>query len=524
MAASRSTEFTNTKQIREIKVRNEFRFNLTEDQQSEEVNLGIAAEKIAEAVLVGKSVEPKYLDYVLTSQNAPNTLKKLAKEVEVGRLPFSGKLIEDVKDVSKLRDLLRLQPNNPMLWADLARHSASLGDKRKSNRFMKVALQLAPNHRWILRTAARFYVHLDQKLEAHKLLASHERTKSDPWLIAAELACAQAAGKAPKFWSRANDILTSNSVAPLHSSELAVAVAMMELESGNRKRAKKFARRGLIAPTENAIAQVGWAMENKHLNDGFHLEALIRTCDDAFEAESQLEKSEGFVLSALESAHQWAKDEPFAARPRYEIGYLASLIDDHDLTIKMADEVQRIDGEISPTLEMNRLYALMSSGKLSRDRDLEVIEHIRSQLLRLGSEDRKDSYHALANLGLWYYRFDNPDLGRELYDQAISFAVKTHQLESAAMAATFAAREAILANEPGISSALVRAEDLTRRSKNKDSEFYLRKLNDLKIASHSAAEILSPQSAEKYQNKRDTKVPQFRVEGSGVQRTIWIED
>lgn len=521
--ASRSTDFINMKQIREVKVRNDFRFNLTENQQTQELNLGIAAEKFSEAILSGKSVEPKYVHYVLSSDSAPNTLLRVATEINNGNVPFSGKLAEDAIDVSQLRKLLRIQPNNPLLWADLARHSASLGHKKKSNKFMKVALQLAPNHRWILRTAARFYVHIDEKLEAHKLLASHQRTKYDPWLIAAELACAQVAGKSPKFWTKANDLLNSNTISPLHASELAVAVAMMELESGNRKKAKKFVKKGLIAPTENALAQVGWAMENKHLNDGFELDNLIRKREDAFEAESQLDKSEGFVLPALESAYQWSNDEPFAARPKFEIAYLASLIDDHDTTIQMANQIQRIDGDISSTLELNRLYALMSSGKLDRDKDYYEIELIRNQLLRIGSEDKKESYHALANLGLWYYRFDNPEVGKELYGEAISFAVKAHQLDSAAMAATIAAREAILANDTDISDALIKAKDLTKRSKNKDSEFYLRKLDDLQSSVEKAEEILNPKSAEKYQNKRE-KVARYRVEGTGIRRTIWLQE
>jgi Tfp pilus assembly protein PilF len=401
-----------------------------------------------------------------------------------------------------------------MLWSDLARHFASYGDRKRANRCMKVALQLAPDHRWMLRTASRFLAHQDDPIAAHKLLANHPRTRHDPWLIAAELACSQVAERSPKYWRQANDILRFNRVAPLHISELATAVAMMELEGGERKKARKHIQKGLEAPTENTLAQLFWARENKHLSDGYELDQLVRTAEDAYEADYRLSLLQGNLPAALRAAEAWASDEPFAARPRTEIAFVASLLDNHDLTVKMAHAVHRLQGQSDPTLEMNAVFATLSSSKLTLENDSHDVDKLRFRLVRAIEQRNDGAYHAMANLGLWHYRFGDQDLGRELYQKSIGTAEKLHMLETAAMAATFAAREAILARDPVSTTVLQQARGLSKRSKNTASEFYLRKLDALSLCTERADEILSPTSAQRFL-KLDKPTPVFGVEKHG---------
>ena len=460
--------------------------------------VGTAADALAESLLEGNGKASRAAAaFVLQDlDGAPKALIELARHVTSEAHVTSLDPVQE--DVRSTRALLRLAPKNPVLWSDMARHYATRGDKRHALRCMQTALQLAPNHRWMLRTAARFYIHQGDSASAHRMLANHPRTKNDPWLVAAELACAQVAGRAPKYWRVANDIIKFDRYSPLHTSELATAIGMMELEAGERKKARKLVQKGLVAPTENTLAQVCWAKDQKHLGDSHNLDSLIVSADDAYEAEFKLRLRRGDLQNALLSATTWTKDEPFAARPKAEIAYLGSLLDDHDLTIRMAGEVLRIDGRVDENLELNRIFAQLSSRALSLEAHPQEIQRIEARLTHLVEHSESSAYHATANLALWHYRYGNQAIGKVLYRSAIEAARKVHGNESAALAAVFAAREALIAREPGAFEELTLARELAKRADSAACFFYLRKLEALVQAPDREGVVLSPSSAHEF--------------------------
>jgi predicted permease len=118
---------------------------------------------------------------------------------------------------------------------------------------------LSPNSRFVLRSAARLYLHANEPDRAHNLLLKAESTPFDPWLIAAELAIAPIAKVGPEFAYEAGWVLNSENYAPIHVTELASSLATLELADGNRRKARKLFQRALQSPTENSIAQVDWA-------------------------------------------------------------------------------------------------------------------------------------------------------------------------------------------------------------------------------------------------------------------------
>lgn len=460
-------------------------------------SVGSAAEALAESLLEGNREAAKTAA-IFIAQNpfdAPASLLNLARST-TGEL---SSITAIASEVATTRALLKLSPRNPVLWSDMARHYASQGEKQRARRCMSAALQLAPDHRWMLRTAARFFIHQEDPAAAHRLLSMHPRTKNDPWLIAAELACAHVAGRTPKFWKVANEIIKFDRYSPLHISELATAVGMMELESGNRKQARKLVQKGLIAPTENTLAQVLWAKDRKHLGDGMaKLNMLIKSTEDAYEAEFKLCLQRGDLPAALSACNNWVSDEPFAARPLHEITYLASLLDDHDLTFRTSDRVLRLDGQMSVGLELNRMFAKLSSNKLRPDKDADEIHCLEVRLRQLIAQPGAVAVHATANMALWNYRFGSAEAGRALYRSAVELARKSQGLESAAHAAMFAAREALLSGEPEAPQDLATAADLAERAGSELCLFYVRKLDALAKAPGMRQQILSPSSAEQY--------------------------
>ena len=292
-------------------------------------------------------------------------------------------------------------------------------------------------------------------------------------------------------------------------------------QAGERKKARTFVKKGLLEPTENTLAQIFWAKENRHLNDAFKLDELVKSATDAYEADYQLNIINGNLLAALKAARTWEADEPFAARPCSEIAYVASLLDDHNLAIKMACRVKQLDGDIDPILNMNAICATLSSGKLRNGRDQAEIKKIQMKIIHSIEHADGSSYHAVANLGLWHYRYGDLSIGRECYMRAVAIAEKTHLTEAAAMAATYAAREAILSADPSANTILQQAKNLSLKSKNKASAFYLRKLDELILNPHKADEILSPASAGRFMRERKDN-PKIRIEKTKNGVVLWV--
>lgn len=467
-----------------------------------EPSIGNAADLIAAASMAGETgTAEQAAEFVLVNANqAPQTLLALAHSLlDVPVAPNSVPLVGTRSNrtvIAHTRTLLRLHPDNPVLWSDMARHYASHGNRREAKRCMNVAMQLAPNHRWMLRIATRFLVHSGEAEEAHRRLAQHPRTPKDPWLIAAELATAQVAQRPPKFWRQGNDFIKLGGVAPLHLSELATAVGMFELEAGEAKKARRLVEMALRDPTENTLAQVSWARESKHLRGASVLDDLVRHASNAFEADFRLKGLAGDLLGAKAAGEQWACDEPFAARPISGLAFIASIFDDYDQTVELAEKVRRLDGRVDPTLEMNTLFSRMSSSRLSMEKDRREIEAIHTRLMAFAEE--KNAFHAMANLALWHYRFGQVPVGAALYQKAIAILEKTGKLESAALAAAYAAREAILVRQPSAQVLLEQAKALAKRSRYAAAEFYVRKLDHLLLSPDKGAEILSPATAMRY--------------------------
>jgi Flp pilus assembly protein TadD len=436
-------------------------------------SVGAAADLLAASSMAGDDANmAKAVEFVIENEAlAPKALTSLAKSIqrnhrgETLTAPQHGNFdAETAFSVPQLRQLVRLDPDNPLVWSDLARHYASIGDRRKADRCMRTALKLAPNHRWLLRTAARFFVHSGDPIAAHTLLAKHPYTNRDPWLLAAEIATAQVAQRTPKFWSQAVDHIKWGKSAPAHVSELATALAMFELEDGKAKRARRLVEMALVAPTENTLAQVSWARQNRHLNDVNELSVMAKKNEHAFEARFGILLGAGNLLQARVEGECWAADEPFATRPRAGLAFIGAMLDDHAATIRLTNDVHRIDPHADHTLDMNAVFAELSSGHLSMETDKFKLDMIRAQLIE--RSELNDDYHALANLALWQYRYGDAEKGRSIYAQAIYRIEKTESAESAALAATFAARESILAKQSAAPDLLKRAHVLAERSRS----------------------------------------------------------
>lgn len=309
--------------------------------------------------------------------------------------------------VSKLKKLLHEEPKNTFQWVDLSLAYASLGQYEQSSRCMHLAINLTPNNRFVLRSAARLWVHTDQKQRAYSVLVRSDRTRHDPWLMAAEIAVGLAAEKSPKFARRAKDILKKNVFLSSHISELASAVATLEWKNGAERNSRKLFRQSLSEPTENSIAQAVWMSEKESFLE-------VRNCHllrgDAHEA-----KARNFFYSemwdkAIQQCKKWQQIEPFSTRPAKLGSYIASVVlEDFQEALAMA-EVALIANPNDPLLRNSSAYSLINLGRLS-DAEMELSKMSAAR----GTEP---SVVKEATKGLLRYRQNKTQEGQQLYDKA----------------------------------------------------------------------------------------------------------
>ena len=164
-----------------------------------------AAELVESAIVEGKESEAVSAARFLASQrsNAAPALKELA-HVALRRAGYPNEVpaaspIEQNALVHLWRRRTRVYPQNPIAWVELARHQMLRGKTRNSIRSMSVAVQLAPDNRHVLRSAARLYLHADDPERGHDTLVQSRATPHDPWLLSSEIVLAELAERYPQF-------------------------------------------------------------------------------------------------------------------------------------------------------------------------------------------------------------------------------------------------------------------------------------------------------------------------------------
>jgi hypothetical protein len=494
-------------------------------------SIGVAADAINSAVLSDRMEDAREpAAFILKSSHIPVTLRKLAQKIigevceERPELDLAEKSRPNIK---RLRHLLKIDPRSSVLLVDLAREYASVGKLKAADRAIQTALTYGGKDRWVSRMAARFYVHSDKKDKAHYLIANHPLVRSDPWMLAAEIAIAQAHGKGPTHWKRAKQLL-EGSLPPAHLSELACAVGTLEMESGTNRRARKYFAQALVKPTENSLAQLKWA--ERHLKTNFETDQHLGHDHNvnAFEANFWASYYRGDLINAREFASKWLAQEPFSKRPATMLSFLFELLDDHQLGLEAANWGLRANPSDN-TLRLNKYFAEISAG-WDGESDIQIMDkqdRIEKDLVAL-VYNQEESQHALANLGLLYYRQGRHLDGREAYDLATSTQIKHHNELSAAAAKVFHAREAVIHRCEWASDVLADAKSTIEKAASPGLRFYLAKIETAFKHPEQVAQIFSKTSEENnpitsaIETEPEKKVEKLDFEITKSGATIWL--
>ncbi|NUP55821.1 MAG: hypothetical protein HOQ19_08315 [Gemmatimonadaceae bacterium] len=438
-----------------------------------------AADLVASAVVMQKESEATdAAEFVLAHpREVSSSARKLARQV-LG-METAGYQVSDESEISshvadnpsseetvdiertairRLRKHLRDQPRNVLLWVDIARRYTTLGYDAQARRAINAAVSLAPDNRFTLRSAARFFVHQNEADHAHRLLRRSEATRRDPWLLSAEIAVADVAGKTSGLIKSARSMLKAGRLPASQVTELAGSLASLELGAGKMREARRLFAEALIQPNDNAVAQVEWASRRA---SEIKVDAEVLNTPRSYEARAWESFTTYNWKAALGEAQRWFDDEPFSGRPIALGTHVASVaLEDYDSAIRLARRWLLVN----PTDQLilnNLAFSLASTGQLEEADRLQARRDLSS-----ATEVVKIAWTATD--GLIHFRHGRIEAGRVDYERAIEMARVARMQGLRAMATAFWAREEVVANTPR--SALILAEARKAEKESTDSE------------------------------------------------------
>lgn len=245
---------------------------------------------------------------------------------------------EDVyRAIARMKQRLIATPRDAVSAIELARLHVLLGQSVQAMPHIERALAVAPNNRFVLRSAARYFSHLADHHRALETLWQSEAVKVDPLLQSAEIATAQAAGRSPKWATRNLKSFLAAPQVPISASELSCGLAGLELEAGSKKKiVNRLIQNSLHDPTENTLAQVITLHVCGDISSG--ASEIISQFPNAFEARSRQADYSHKYIDAVKWTWEWLRDEPFSTQASVVGANLCSIfLNDHAQALQFAD-------------------------------------------------------------------------------------------------------------------------------------------------------------------------------------------
>ncbi len=397
-----------------------------------------AAELVESAIIHGHEEIASGAAQFLASVEADVT--PLVRRQSQQLLSRLGRAVEETPAARSPRALLREAPDDAILWVELALKQIISGANENAVRSMKTALQLAPDNRYVLRSAARLFSHLHEPDIGYHFLRKSSSTEYDPWLMSAEIAMASRANKRAAFLRKGLLVLDAAEGRPRFDlSELAGAAATTFVEGNLAKRqAKRLFSQSLSIPTDSAVAQAEWA--SQATGERFLDPNRLADYKKAKEAQALHAFSIGDYETSLRAAKEWIAEEEFSGRAHVAAASAANTIDDYTTAIDICRRGVRLDPR-SPHLRNSLIFALASANRLvEAEQELSNISP--------GMFDPVSELVVIANQGLVAMRKSHFERGEALYRKAIAGFRKLGSEYLAASALAYFAREAHRADHP----------------------------------------------------------------------------
>lgn len=407
-----------------------------------------ASELLSVATLFGPSEEATHAaKYVIESGKAVDEVDRLAKFVLGGVSSDQETLSEGAHDKVKWREWIKFlkgrirnYQRNPILHVDLARAYASLGQSEKSEKHLARALILAPENRFVIRSAVRFFIHQDDTTRACKMV--DKSNMGDPWIAATSISVHSLAKRGQVSVRKMRRLLDAD-FSPGQTTELSAAMATLELESGKLRAARKLFRLSGIDPNDNSVAQIYWARatgdvvfsaEEMALNT---LLEIVGTHEARAINDAENENWEG----ALEHADKWFIDEQFSTRASDFGSFIAAEYLNNAARSKKFSERALVSNPGDFGSLNNLAYAEASMN------NLKDAESCIKSINRNGLTPR-NTIVLSATEGFIAYRKGNFILGSELYEKALSKTIEEKMFTIGQIVLAHWLREDIISKAP----------------------------------------------------------------------------
>lgn len=303
---------------------------------------------------------------------------------------------------------------NPIAYCELARCYVILGQFEKAKEAIEIALHLAPRHRYVCRSAARFFLHIHDEDRARSVIAKNTALLKDPWLLASEIAINTLMDRTSRNIKKGSELIASCNYSPFSISELSSAIGSVEMINGNKKQCRSYFKTALVNPNDNSLAQAQFLL-SKNSDLAFEF-GDNPTLPNAFEAEALSAYMTDDFSKSLVAAVDWIEDMPFTRRPVLFAANLAySFLKEYNTAIDILNLGLKSNPNNSILLN-NKAYACALGGRTA-EAEKTIIEAKKLQHLSADAQ-----VCLTATEGLIEYRKGNIEEGRALYMNAIDMA------------------------------------------------------------------------------------------------------
>ncbi len=450
------------------------------DDWEETKNMGIAGDILGAALVCNQEDNPTVIEisnFVLhNKQHASNAIINAAESIlkpksNIIELNFdiaSPNIFDDKSTlfeihikINSLKKKLIENPYNSINWVEIARYYSILGQEKKAERSIKNALFLSPENRFVLRSVARFFVHIGDVDFAHEIIRKSELTKHDPWLLATEISLASLRDRTSKFAKSGFQIVESGGFHPFNITELAGALATLEMKNSSLKQSKKLFEKSLIKPNDNSLAQAEWAsQEEKKLTP---INPSQFQLINSFEAMARDYSEQRKWQESIDYSKKWFFDLPFSKMAVLFGNEIASSkLKDHNQAVEIA-KLGLISHPNDAHLLNNIIYSLCLQNKT--DEAQQYLDSVKRDDFYSNTET---AICLTATQGLLFFRKGYHELGRQLYLQSIQMSKDSDNVYLNSLALINYIREEILVGKEDVSDIMPNLDRIVKHYEGKD--------------------------------------------------------
>ena len=405
---------------------------------------------------------------ILENKNLPSETEELLQKVKKIHTNYNHNLIKIYKEKAYK------QKFNPINWVELSRLYSIEGHSTKAERAILNAISLAPENRFVLRSATRLFTHNKDPEKALFHLRRSKSTKLDPWLTSAHIAVSSHIGKFSPLRKEGIKQIESKKFSSFELSELNSSLGTTEYNEGSFKKSKDFFNNSIITPNDNSLAQFEFMNgkddrfktinpPNDYVKNNFEANAL------KYNYLGEWDKAFNFCL-------KWFIDMPFSIGPPELGSYIAALMGDFESGILLC-EAGLVSNPHNLGLLNNLTYIYLQQDEI--DKVENIIHIINNNRILITSSNPESKLTFKATLGLYLLKLGKVEDGIKLYQEAISEALKIKNKYCEAAALLNLTKELIKINY-------------------QDKQFYIEKCKKIKLEEYKDLQFIYSKFIGKY--------------------------